>query len=182
MTCPRCHGDVAPGQEYCLDCGLRLPGEGRLGAPPVERRRVGLTAVAMAVLAALGGAAAIAATWENEDEGIVITATGGSKTVEERAAPDGLVGWPKGRSAWTIVVASVPKARGRAAAVKRATAARERGLPDVGVLDSSTVAGLRPGAWIVFSGVYGTQPEANAELQPARAFSPTASTRRIARD
>ena len=27
-ACPRCGADVEPGQEYCLECGLRLPGAG----------------------------------------------------------------------------------------------------------------------------------------------------------
>jgi zinc ribbon protein len=31
-TCPRCGARVEPGQEYCLECGLRLPGGGLAGA------------------------------------------------------------------------------------------------------------------------------------------------------
>ena len=31
-TCPRCGARVEPGQEYCLECGLRLPGGGLAAA------------------------------------------------------------------------------------------------------------------------------------------------------
>ena len=39
-SCPRCGEGVAAGQEYCLECGLRLVGAGRLAPPPVDGRRV----------------------------------------------------------------------------------------------------------------------------------------------
>jgi hypothetical protein len=39
----------------------------------------------------------------------------------------------------------------------------------VGVLDSSRFASLRPGYYVVFTGVYDTEPEAASALQRARA-------------
>ena len=38
-NCPRCGEGVAAGQEYCLECGLRLPGAGRVGAAAARRRK-----------------------------------------------------------------------------------------------------------------------------------------------
>jgi septal ring-binding cell division protein DamX len=41
-TCPRCGARVEPGQEYCLECGLRLPGGGLAAAAgSAWRRRLG---------------------------------------------------------------------------------------------------------------------------------------------
>ena len=40
-------------------------------------------------------------------------------------------------------------------------------LPAVGVLDSSRFASLQPGYFVVFSGVYGSQTEANAAVTSA---------------
>ena len=37
-VCPRCGHGVAGLQEYCLSCGLRLPGRSRLGPLPTEAR------------------------------------------------------------------------------------------------------------------------------------------------
>jgi H+/gluconate symporter-like permease len=62
LRCPRCQADVQPGQEYCLECGVRLPGPGPVGsvndagAGWVRRAVIGL-AVALA-----GAAAAVACT------------------------------------------------------------------------------------------------------------------------
>ena len=41
-SCPRCGARVEPGQEYCLQCGLRLPGRGLAAAVGTTwRHRVG---------------------------------------------------------------------------------------------------------------------------------------------
>ncbi len=42
MTCPRCAAAAAATQEYCLQCGLRLPGSGRFGYVPLKERGVAL--------------------------------------------------------------------------------------------------------------------------------------------
>jgi hypothetical protein len=94
---------------------------------------------------------------------------------------DTIVDWPVGEDGWTIALASLPQTGGRKAAVERARAARKRGLASVGVLDSSRYASLHPGYWVVFSGVYSSEAEATSALRPARAFSRTASVRRIVR-
>jgi hypothetical protein len=93
--------------------------------------------------------------------------------------PSGVAEWPIDQDGWTIALASLPQTSGRAAALTRARAARARGLPQVGVLDSSRYASLHPGYWIVFSGVYSSEAEATSALEDARRASRTAVVRRV---
>jgi hypothetical protein len=79
-------------------------------------------------------------------------------TTETRARPPAqrrrLIEWPRGRSAWTLVLASLPTSAKREAASAKARQALEAGLPQVGVLESSRYSSLHPGYFVVFSGVY----------------------------
>jgi hypothetical protein len=93
LRCPRCSAPVEPTQEYCLECGLRLPHE-RPGA--VERATAGLAerqpwasgwivpALLGLVIAVLGTGAAIAISDEGTEAAAIPTATGGSRTVTEQ--------------------------------------------------------------------------------------------------
>jgi hypothetical protein len=110
-------------------------------------------------------------------------ATGGSvKAAAARpsATRTRIAAWPAGTDAWTIVLASIPKKQGRAAAQSLAAEAQARDLPRVGILDSGRYASLHPGYWMVFSGVYEIQPEATGALQQARVVSKTARVQRVA--
>jgi hypothetical protein len=49
------------------------------------------------------------------------------------------------------------------------------------VLDSSSYASLRPGYWIVFTGIYTSEAEATSDLARARRVVGTADVRRIVR-
>jgi hypothetical protein len=89
VRCPRCAATVAPAQEYCLECGLRLPAARRGAAEPAagglaERRPWAgswlLPALLGLVVAALGTVAAIAISGHREERTAVPTATGGSFT------------------------------------------------------------------------------------------------------
>jgi hypothetical protein len=69
-------------------------------------------------------------------------------------------GWPRGLSAWTVVIATLAKhGHPRAAAERRARAASSPGLP-AKVLDSSQHPRLRRGLWIVFVGRYPSRAQA----------------------
>lgn len=181
MPCPRCGEGVAVGQEYCLECGLRLPGEGRLGAAPADRRRTAIPVVLAAVVAVGGAALAIALTHKTATVTAIVTATGGSQAVATPRvdAAARLEQWPAGTSAWTNILISVPKVDGRDAAVARAEQARQKGLRRVGVLDSSRFASLHPGYWMVFAGVYPSEPEAASRLRKARTVQKGARTQRV---
>ena len=179
MNCPRCNGVAAETQEYCLQCGLRLPGTGRFGAVPLEERRIGWALLIAFVAAAAGAVAAIAATRDEKAPAPPIVATGGSVVATRPASGPALALWPAKTDAWTIVLQSIPKAQGRSDAVSVASAARQRGLPRVGILDSGRYASLHPGYWMVFTGVYDTQPDANGALQQARTVVKTARVQRV---
>jgi hypothetical protein len=69
---------------------------------------------------------------------------------------------------YTLVLASIPHASGRASAVQIAKHALAQGLSDVGILDSQDFAGLQPGFYVVFSGVYTSNADAAAHLEEAR--------------
>ena len=88
--CPRCDATVDANQEYCLQCGTRLPHQQRPG--PVKQRHGWAAApwVVPALLglmvAVLGTGAAIAISSEGEEPSAVSTATGGSLTVTNDAS------------------------------------------------------------------------------------------------
>jgi hypothetical protein len=175
------------GQEYCLECGVRLPGSGLRGGARGRRRGWVLRTLLAFVVASTGTAAAVAATDRANGDGDVVTATGGFATVPRSSTlpppsageRTGTIAWPAGEDGWTIALASVPQTEGRRAAMRRARDARRRGLSPVGLIDSSQFASLHPGYWVVFTGVYSTEAEATSELQRARRFARTAAVRRV---
>ncbi len=206
--CPRCSAGFAPGQEYCLECGLRLA---RSRPGTIERASRGLAArqpwagawllpalVGLAI-AVLGTGAAIAISSNGEELEAVSTATGGSLTAPVSAptltAPEPgpstgaappppprnprAISWPAGRRGWTIVLLSLPQDGGRAAAREKADEARRGGLRRVGILDSSRFASLHPGYYVVFQGVFESETDAASSLQRARAVFPAAYQRAI---
>jgi zinc ribbon protein len=179
--CPRCGAELAEGQEYCLECGLRLPGKSRLGSLPPSPRSLALPLLVAALVAAGGAAAAIVLTRDTATATTILTATGGSELARiPTTTTSTLTDWPKS-SGWTNVLVSIPKVEGRDEALARAEQARRRGLRQVGVLDSSRFASLHPGYWVVFAGVYTSQPEATSRLREAKGVQRGAHTARINR-
>ena len=79
-----------------------------------------------------------------------------------------LINWPAATDGYTIVIASIPKGA-RAEATRRAKAASDAGLEDVGLLDSSRYPSLVPGYLVVFSGVFSSRGEAERAIASARA-------------
>jgi hypothetical protein len=186
-VCPRCGAQVGSGQEYCLECGVRLPGPGPLGRASTGGRGWLLRAGFALAVALAGAALAVAATAGGRGSAEVVTATGGFATLPttstlpapDEEGPAGIVEWPAGEEGWTIALASLPQTGGRRVAVARLRQARRKGLSPVGILDSSRYASLHPGYWVVFTGIYGSEAEATSALQPARRFSRTAAVRRV---
>jgi hypothetical protein len=205
--CPRCGAPRERRQEYCVECGLRLPSlQG--GVPALRRRWLRYFAwypgdwvwvsLLMLLVAAAGGAAAIAfGADSNADTSTTSVApaprparaapaplpeAGSSGRTSSSPAPAARAGWPAGRRGWTIVLFSYPSTTGTTAAYSTAARAARQGLPEVGVLDSGRFASLHPGYSVVFSGVYSTAAEADAALRSVRAagFS-SAYTRQISR-
>ena len=219
--CPRCGSPYEPFQEYCLECGLRLPATHGL-IPMLAtawRRRVPWypgdwiwPVLAALVIAALAAGIAIlstndngsAARTKNAVSGTVQTntSTNTSSTSTETgpeqtssvpttptSAPQppppppatggGLTEWPQGENGWTIVLASIPQSSGRAAATGAAKKASAAGLSEVGVLDSSDFSSLHSGYFVVFTGVFNSQTDAQGGLRTARSSYPQAYVRQI---
>jgi hypothetical protein len=68
-----------------------------------------------------------------------------------------IVGTPGRRApkvGWTVVLASIPTSSSRAQAMRFARSARAHGVRGAAVLKSSTRNRLRPGYWVVYSGIY----------------------------
>jgi hypothetical protein len=180
-TCPRCGAGRASDQRYCVECGLRLPSA--TGGLAAWRRGWMRTfgwypgdwvwlALLAAGVAAAGSAAAVHLGHKK------VTASAASTFVAPAprlTAPAGARGrnghtaWRPGLDAWTVVLVSSPVQKGREAAQHVAGRAVSDGLPQVGVLDSSSFGSLHPGYFVVFTGVYGASDDAQAALQTVRA-------------
>jgi hypothetical protein len=208
-VCPRCGTPFVFGQEYCLECGLRLGvGGGLIGTlSNAWRERFGwypgdwIWAVLLAlVIATLGGVAAVILADSGRSSNNPLVATHAGQPREPVTPPEtatvalptvprgepttrtpttaspppttprragGLTEWPARRNGFTVVLESIPGRAGRSFAVARARAAARAGLPQVGVLDSSLYSSLHPGYWVVFSGIYASQGQADAATQAA---------------
>jgi hypothetical protein len=221
--CPRCGTPYEPFQEYCLECGLRLPATHGL-IPMLAtawRRRVPWypgdwiwPVLAALVVAALAGGIAILITNDNGSPAsttsavnetvttrtttVTTTASTSTETGPEPTssvptssvptlqpppppppAAGGLTVWPQGQNGWMIVLASVPQSAGRATAVSEARKASAAGLTDVGVLNSSEFSSLHSGYFVVFTGVFSSENEANSALGAATGTYPRAYIRQI---
>jgi hypothetical protein len=185
-TCPRCGEAVVSGQEYCVECGLRLPGSDAVGTRRDPGRGWIRRSLVALLVAAAGATLAVVASGGTGGGSTVLTATGGFASAPSGTLPvpsggggGKIVEWPAGREGWTITLASLPQTGGRRAAVLRARQATRHGLSRVGILDSSHYASLHPGYWVVFTGVFATQAEASSVLQSAHAFAKSAAVRRV---
>jgi hypothetical protein len=200
--CPRCDAPYDETQEYCLECGQRLPERSGVVAVlgSAWRRRMGwypgdwvwpaLLALLVAAVAGVISALWLADRSSSAVETVVETAqrsvslqatqtppepttsvstptappTGTARLAPPPSPPPTLVRWPTGREGWTIVLDSVPAVNGRAGAVNEARQALHLGLEQVGVLDSARFSSLHPGYFVVFSGIYGSEPEAQSHV------------------
>jgi len=205
--CPRCGTPHELNQEYCLECGLRLPVEAKGLVPRLGRawrRQLGwypgdwvwpsLLALLIAALAGIGAAAFVS---HDEKRAGYVTGTSpfgappatippperttttptvpttqtGTQPVPPKQTPSptpALKAWPAGKSGWTVVLASLPTANGRAFALAQARAAEHSGLQAVGIIDSSQYASLHPGYYVLFSGVYTSFDDANTAATTAQ--------------
>lgn len=89
-------------------------------------------------------------------------------------------GWPREKSAWTVILAS-EATRGLAeAAVERAGQIPNKGIA-LGVLHSNDYSSLRPGYWVAFAGQFNDVAEAQAMVGRYRSEFPTAYQRFVSR-
>jgi len=195
-ACPHCAAPHAPGQEYCLECGGRLPGGVVASLATGWRRRFRWypgdwiwPALVSLLVAAIATGAVVAATWKSGGGSIIVATGPASRATTTTTAgltaptaptepaqpppppppPNGPIAWPAGRSGFTVVLESIPATSGRAAALAKARAALRAGLEDVGVLDSSQYPSLHAGYYVVFSGIYASNVDATSAASSAKA-------------
>jgi hypothetical protein len=222
--CPTCGAPHEPFQEYCLECGHRLP------SPYGIRREMWTrdsplwlwaALLALLLVALVAGAIVAVAATRNGGDGqagpsvgpVVSTSPSTTDTVGVITQPQtvtinpptttfaptttlsttstttssttttssGNVAWPAGKDGYSIFLKSVPTSEGRSKADAAAERARDNGLTQVGVLNSSDYSSLNPGYWVTFTGIYDTESEADNALSNARSKGfPTAYVRRVA--
>ena len=209
-SCPRCGTRVEPGQEYCLQCGLRLPAGGLATAASRWQRRPAdwlwaILAVLLVAAVMTGVAIAISQGGDGEEPYLAATTdatvstptttetvpTGPTTTEETPTATETqpppppprpqVVEWPPSQNGYTVVIASIPLSGGRALAVRKAREALAAKLPQVGVLDSGEFSSLHPGYYVVFSGIYENQRAALQAIPRVQALYPAAYHRQISR-
>jgi hypothetical protein len=193
-VCPACGRRVAPTQEFCLECGARIPRpQGLVGAlDGWGRRRLPRypgdwiwPSLAALVVAAAGAAIAIAATGgAAASEPRTLTALSEleepATTVADRPGRRSALAWPR-ENGWTVLLGVFPVADGAGDARALAARARSARLPQVGILLTSNFASLHPGYYAVFSGVYASRDDADAALPTAGRRFPNAAVRAVAR-
>ena len=196
-ACPRCGAPSAPGQDYCLECGLPLAGQAGVftGLASAWARRGWYPGdwiwpvLVFLLLAALGALAAILlSNGSSSRTRLVATppvATTSPTSLPIATAPITTAPPPTtspppspppprhalitwpARDGYTIVLQSIPRSTGRTEAVHTAKEALAAGLTRVGVLDSAQYSSLHPGYYVVFSGVYSSNAAASAHLSQA---------------
>ncbi len=178
--CPRCGVTRAEDQDYCLECGLRLP----IVVGPVAAlrrrwvRRVGWypgdwvwLVIPLSLVAVAGAAAAITLDRQSAGTAAAATYVAAAPNAAPPSLPSGRNGgtrWPAGLGGWTVVLESTPVTHGPRSSNAIARRAVHDGLTQVGVLDSSSFASLHPGYYVVFSGVYGAATDATTALATVR--------------
>jgi hypothetical protein len=173
LRCPRCGANLAPDQDWCLECGAAATT--RILRPPSWKLAAAivlgvLAAVVVAVVvvvnalsndadhAAASRANAPAATTPAQPA--AAPATTAATTAAKPAARGGIASWPRGRDAWTVVLATTA---GRAQADRRARDLIANGVK-AGVLDTSRFNVDSGGAaFVVFTGQFPSQDGAAAE-------------------
>jgi hypothetical protein len=196
--CPRCGATRDGTQQYCVECGLRLPPVRGLVAGLRRRwlRRLGwypgdwIWVSLLTLVVAIAGAAAAIAFGGSSSSAAATTSiaptprpadtfaaaplptapeeTTSTAATTPAAHVNGLASWPPGRSGWTIVLFSYPATAGTDAPYATAARAARAGLREVGVIHTDQFASLHPGYYVVFSGVYSSAGEAEAALRTAR--------------
>jgi hypothetical protein len=96
-------------------------------------------------------------------------------TTDQVPSAGGDSDWPPGRTAWTAILSSVRSEPDARAAKRELIAQGEQ----AGILPSDDFADLRPGYWVVFSGIFSDRDQAIARASSLRGEYPSAYARRL---
>lgn len=180
------------------DAGDVLPTADAPAPPPEDKPRfspqliAGITGGAAALLLGLGmlvgfffgggnDPAPVAQPVAQKAPVINITNTGGGgETAEAEFTED----WPAGESGWTVQLETLSKSDSDVAAVDAAKSdAESKGASDVGALDSDGYTTLKPGNYVVYSGVFtgkGAKGKAQSALKKLKKDFPDAKVVEVA--
>jgi hypothetical protein len=171
LRCPRCGADLAPDQDWCLECGtaattrILRPPSWKLAAAIVLGVAAAVVVAVVIVVNALSGdadraagtaAKAPAATAPAKPAPSATTSTKATTptTASAPAAGATIASWPRGTVGWTVVLAT---ASNRPAAEQRARDQIAKGVK-AGVLDTSRFNIDASGAsFVVFTGRFPSQ-------------------------
>ena len=188
--CPHCGAHLSPEQEWCLDCGAAVgttiarPSGWRLPFAVVGGLAlIALIAVVLALVELAGPAEEVkpvAATPTAVAPGpAVATPTASAQPTPTTTAPPAtakLATWPKGKTAWTVILNSSGT---REDANRLGASLAAKGVQGVGVLDSNRFRSLGPDSFVVFSGQYPNRSLAEEALATFRDRTGGGSTRKI---
>ena len=175
--CPHCDAGVAPGQEYCLECGARLPHPHGVMPALAGAWRARLrwypgdwiwAALVLLVVAAAGAAVAVASTGTTPTRTEFVVATGAkpvpvAPTHQVTSTPT-----PAQQQRKENRTNTPPKKQTTLVTWPFGRHAMNAGLTDVGILDSSRYSSLHPGYLVVFTGVYESADDAASAQRHAQ--------------
>jgi len=197
-TCPTCDAPLADDQRYCLQCGTRGNGARLPFAevarpaqpappPPDDRSPAVITpsmaaaGVALAVLF-LGVGVLIGRSGSGEQQvaakpTVVRVAGSGAPaaagTAKQASATTVKSDWPAGKEGWTVQLQELPKDDASTVAAAK-DAAKKKGAPNVGLLDTDEFESLPPGNYVVYSGRFDSKAKAAAALSKLKKDFPKA--------
>jgi hypothetical protein len=171
LRCPRCGANLAPDQDWCLECGaaattrILRPPSWKLAVAIVLGVVAAVVVVVVIVVNALSGdagraaatpatAPAAAAPAKPAPAAPTSTKATTPTTASAPAAGRTIASWPRGKVGWTVVLATAPS---RLAAEQRARDLIANGIK-AGVLDTSRFNIDTSGAaFVVFTGRFPSQ-------------------------
>ncbi len=204
--CTACEAELAPDQRYCLNCGRRradarlpflevladrdadgrpadVPSVAPAGAPgPRSVTPLAAVTAVSAVVVALAAGVVIGHQGDGSRAAKpqVISVAGGGPAAAATPTAKFVDDWPKGKNGYTVQLQALPKDSTQPPAVAAAkTAAQGKGAADAGALDSDSYASLDGGNYVVYSGVFDKQKDAQASLSKLKKSFPAAKVVKV---
>jgi hypothetical protein len=201
--CAQCGAPLASDQRYCLNCGARR-GPARLpfdqwmegatrshGSPPPAGPAAPAgrpndfsplgAVLGVAVLGAMLLIGVLIGRGDSDDspEQVVAAAPGEEVAAGDQSAnvssTEVQTTWPEGKDGWTVELGTLPKDGTTGEDVEAAQSDLEsQGAKDLGVLLSDDYASLPPGNYVIYSGVYDNEKDAQAAASDLKSDFPDA--------
>jgi cell division septation protein DedD len=193
LSCPNCGAPADRGQLMCLECGSRLalgyrrPPSWRLPAAVVGFvLLIAGIGVAIALAAVTDDANKTTAAPPTQSTpaqaapadtppaasqpapaptGSTTTPAPTTAAPTPAPAPSPATGWPPGKSAFTVILASMPT---QAAAEDKLNQAKAAGIANAAILHSDDFPTLKAGYWVVFDGQYDAVDQAQTQAAADR--------------